>query len=89
MNENDELNLFVIYTAKPGMREAFLNAVKSSGILQRILDEKGCRRYEYFASVQNPDTLLLAETWENAELQKIHMTQPHMTELKAIKERYI
>ena len=89
MNENDELNLFVIYTAKPGMREAFLNDVKSSGILQLILDEKGCRRYEYFASVQNPDTLLLAETWENAELQKIHMTQPHMTELKMIKERYI
>lgn len=64
MNENDELNLFVIYTAKPGMREAFLNDVKSSGILQLILDEKGCRRYEYFASVQNPDTLLLAETWK-------------------------
>ena len=41
MNENDELNLFVIYTAKPGMREAFLNDVKSSGILQLILDEKG------------------------------------------------
>lgn len=54
MNENDELNLFVIYTAKPGMREAFLNDVKSSGILQLILDEKGCRRYEYFASVQTP-----------------------------------
>ena len=71
------------------MREAFLNDVKLSGILQLILDEKGWRRDEYFASVQNPDTLLLAETWENAELQKIHMTQPHMTELKAIKERYI
>lgn len=61
MNENDELNLLVIYTAKPGMREAFLNDVKARGILQLILDEKGCRRYEYFASVQNPDTLLLAE----------------------------
>ena len=45
MNENDELNLFVIYTAKPGMREAFLNDVKSSGILQLILDEKGCGHF--------------------------------------------
>ncbi len=31
MNENDELNLLVIYTAKPGMREAFLNDVKARG----------------------------------------------------------
>lgn len=89
MNESCELNLFVIYTAKSGMREAFLKDVVSSGVLDKILAERGCLRYEYFASVQNPDTLMLVEKWENAELQKIHMTQPHMLELREIKNKYI
>lgn len=83
------LTILVTYTAKPGMREIFLNEVTASGILEQIYKEDGCIYYEYYRSVKDRDTLLLVEKWESSDHQKRHMQQPHMTLLNHIKERYV
>lgn len=85
----EELTLFVKYTAKPGMRETFVRTLVEKGIVTAIRNETGCICYDYYFSAQDENVVLLVEKWESAEHQRIHMTQPHMAELMAIKEQYV
>ncbi len=79
----------VTYTAKPGKRQDYLQALTDSGILKKVREENGCLCYDFYQSAEQEDTLLLLEQWENAECQKIHMEQPHMKEAMVIKDQYI
>lgn len=85
----EELILYVRYHAKPGCREAFVRQVVEEGILTLIREEKGCLAYDYYFSAQDADELLLIERWESAAHQRVHMEQPHMARLKAIKEQFV
>lgn len=76
----------VTYTMKPGKRETFLRQVAACGALQAVRREEGCLQYEYFNSVENQDRLLLVEKWTSRDAQQIHMTQPHMSQIIALKE---
>ena len=38
-----------------------------SGIVAKIRAEKGNLRYDYFFSLEDPETLLLIDSWENQE----------------------
>lgn len=83
------VTILVTYKAKNGERYNFVNTIAESGILGKIREEKGCISYNYYYSADNEDTVLLIEKWEDIESQKRHMQQPHMEELKDIKEKYI
>ena len=83
------LKLSVNYFAKPGRREEFLRRIVEGGILAAIRAEEGCLRYDYYLSCQNEDEILLLEEWDTAEHQRVHMQQPHMQQLRAIKEQYV
>ena len=85
----EELILYVKYHAKPGCREAFVRQVVEEGILTLIREEKGCLSYDYYFSAQDADELLLIERWESAAHQRVHMEQPHIARLKAIKEQFV
>ena len=85
----EELILYVGYHAKPGCRESFVRQVVEEGILTLIREEKGCLAYDYYFSAQDADELLLIERWESAAHQRVHMEQPHMARLKAIKEQFV
>ena len=78
----------VTYTMKPGKREPFLAEIASCGAQEAVRKEKGCLQYDYFLCVEDPDKLLLVEKWTSREAQQVHMTQPHMAQIAAIKERY-
>ncbi len=84
-----ELVLLVHYRAKPGGREAFVEAVTASGVLDQIRAEEGCQIYDYYYSAQDPQKLLLLERWTSQEAQEVHMTQPHMAKLQEFKERFM
>lgn len=81
------LGVNVIYTMKPGKREEFLAAIEACGAQEAVRREQGCIQYDYYRSVQDPDQLLLLEKWTDREAQKVHMTQPHMDQVAAIREQ--
>ena len=85
----EELKLYVVYQAKPGGREMFVRTLVEQGVLTAIRNEPGCLAYDYYFSAQDENELLLIERWESAGHQRIHMQQPHMQELRAIKEQYV
>ena len=81
--------IYVIFQCLPGKREAFVEAVKREGILDAIRAENGYHRYDYYFSEADPNELLLIEAWESQKHQQIHIEQPHMARLRAMKDGYI
>ena len=85
----EQLILYVRYTAKPGCRESFVRDIVEEGILTQIRQEDGCLAYDYYFSAQEENVVLLIEQWETEEHQRVHMQQPHMTRLRELKAQYI
>ncbi len=81
--------IYVKFDCFPEKREAFVEAVKKEGILSAIRAEDGCLRYDYYFSEADENELLLIEAWETKNHQQIHLEQPHMDRLRAIKGDYI
>ena len=81
--------IYVVFKCLPGRREAFVERVKQEGILAAIRAEDGCLRYGYYFSEADPNELLLIEAWETKRHQEIHIEQPHMAQLRALKGDYI
>ena len=51
----------VTYTMLPGQRDAFLQMMRESGILDQIRREEGCLDYRYYLPEEEDGTLLLVE----------------------------
>lgn len=81
--------IYVVFNCLPGKREAFVQRVKAEGIVDAVRAENGCIRYDYYYSEKDPNELLLVEAWESKEHQQIHLDQPHMVQLRALKDDYI
>jgi quinol monooxygenase YgiN len=81
--------IYVKYTCLPGKREAFIQTMKETGIVDAIRAENGCVRYDYYLSEKNPDELLLIEQWQTKDHQQVHMTQPHMAQMRTFKDDFV
>ena len=79
----------VIYQAKPGMRERFVEEVTRHGILSETRAEAGCLRYEYFAALDDPDRLFLLEHWADQAAVERHRGTKHMAQLQELKRIYV
>ena len=80
------LKVLVTYKIKPGHRAAFLT--DTAAIRPQILAEDGCQQYDYFASAEDENKALLVEQWTCREAQQVHLTQPHMTDIRAVIAQY-
>ena len=80
------MNLY--YTGKDGSARAFAEEMVSSGIVDRIRAEDGNLRYDYFLPMDDPETVLLLDAWEDQEAIDIHHASPMMAELAALRDKY-
>ena len=81
--------IYVKFDCLPQKREAFIQKVKETGILDAIRAEDGCIRYDYYLSEKDEKELLLIEQWESKQHQQIHIAQPHMAQLRGFKDDFI
>lgn len=78
----------VTYHTKPGQRDAFYKAVTDLGARETSIHEEGNLKYDYFFDAQDPDALLLVETWTTPELQQAHCQTETFAKLQALKAQY-
>lgn len=81
--------IYVKFECLPQKRDAFIQKVKDTGILDAIRAEDGCIRYDYYLSERDTNELLLIEQWESKQHQQTHIAQPHMAKLREFKSDYI
>ena len=78
----------VTYHTKPGQRQAFYDAVTELGVRETSIHEEGNLKYDYFFDAQDPDALLLVETWTTPELQQAHCQTETFAKLQALKAQF-
>ncbi len=86
---NDYSILFVKYSVKRGMRKAFIRALSDNRIAELSRAEKGCEKYEYLVSRDEPDALYLNEIWNGEENRIAHMDSCHFKVLTMLKGEYV
>ena len=81
--------LNVTYKCKPGMKEAFLEAIKAEGLDVACRNEDGNIKYDYYFPVDDSDEMLLVEKWRDADALDAHGKQPHFARLGELKNEYV
>ena len=76
------------YTGKKGAARAFAEEMTASGTVQAIRQEAGNLRYEYYVPLEDPDTVLLIDAWEDQDAIDIHHASPMMETIAALREKY-
>ena len=76
------------YTGKDGSARKFAEEMTAGGTVAAIRAEAGNLRYEYFLSFEDPETVLLIDSWENQEAIDVHHASPMMATIAALREKY-
>ena len=76
------------YTGTDGNARKFAEEMISSGIVDAIRAEEGNLRYEYYQSLDDPETILLIDSWANQEAIDKHHATPMMDTIAKLREKY-
>ena len=76
------------YTGANGSARAFAREMISSGTVAAIRAEAGNVRYEYFVSLEDPETVLLIDSWADQAAIDAHHASPMMERIAALREKY-
>jgi len=76
------------YTGKNGSARKFAEEMTKSGTVAKIRAEKGNIKYEYFVSFEDPETLLLIDSWQNQAAIDAHHASPMMKTIAELREKY-
>ena len=80
------VNLY--YKGVNGSARAFADEMESSGIADAIRAEQGNLRYEYFQPIDDPETVLLIDSWIDQAAIDAHHASPMMKQLAELREKY-
>ena len=53
-----------------------------------IRAERGNLRYEYYQSLDDPETILLIDSWEDQDALDTHHASPMMATIATLREKY-
>ena len=78
----------IYYTGNDGSARRFVEEMISSGTVDKIRAEAGNIRYEYFYPIDNPETVLLVDSWRDQEAIDAHHVSPMMETIANLREKY-
>lgn len=88
MSVNAQITINIRYTAENGNVRKYVEEMESSGIAAKIRAVEGCLGYDYFYPADDPNGLLLIDSWQDqAALNRYH-SSPAMQEAAALREKY-
>ena len=76
------------YTGTNGNARAFAEEMISSGTVDAIRSEPGNLRYEYYTPLDDPETVLLIDSWTDQTAIDAHHASPMMQIIANLREKY-
>lgn len=64
---------------KQGKKDEFLALAEE--LVQESRKEKGCKSYNVYQDINDPDTISFIEVWDNREALKLHNESKHFTSI--------
>ncbi len=78
----------IYYKGTGSSAKQFANEMTESGTVDAIRNEAGNLRYEYFSPLEDEETVLLIDSWENQEAIDVHHASPMMKTIMELREKY-
>ena len=78
----------IYYKGENGSARKFAEEMISSGTVEAIRKEKGNIRYDYFYPINDAETVLLIDSWENQEAIDVHHGTHMMDTILKLREKY-
>ena len=82
------ITLHLFYTGTNGNAIKFAQEMESSGTAELIRQEPGNLRYQYFTPFDDPETVLLIDSWESQEAIDVHHASPMMAQIAGLRKKY-
>lgn len=82
------ITLHLFYTGASGNARRFAEEMEASGVADRIRQEPGNLRYEYFFPMNDPDAVLLIDAWQDQAAIDAHHASPMMAEIARLREKH-
>lgn len=76
------------YKGESGAAKKFAEEMISGGTVADIRNEAGNLKYEYFQSLDDPETILLIDSWEDQKAIDIHHGSPMMKTIMELRQKY-
>ena len=78
----------IYYTGKNGSARKFADEMISRGIVEKIRNEEGNERYEYFFPQNDVETVLLIDKWKDQAALDMHHKSEMMKEIANLRKKY-
>ena len=78
----------IYYTGKNGSARKFAEAMEQGGIADAIRREEGNLAYRYFIPMDDPETVLLIDSWRDQAAIDAHHASSMMKTIAALREKY-
>jgi quinol monooxygenase YgiN len=86
--ENMSITVNIYYHGENGAARRFAEEMESSGTADAIRAENGNLRYEYFIPMNDPETILLIDSWKDQASIDFHHASPMMATIAELREKY-
>ena len=82
------ITINIYYHGDPGKARQFAEEMTASGIVSAIRQEPGNLKYAYYLPMDDPDTILLIDQWQDQKALDIHHQLPLMQKISELREKY-
>lgn len=82
------ITINIYYSGKNGAARRFAEEMMASGTVAAIRQESGNLQYAYFYPMEDEETVLLIDSWEDQEAIDAHHHTPMMQKIMELREKY-
>ena len=82
------ITIHIHYTGHDGSARKFAEEMTASGTVDKIRAEVGNLGYDYYQPLDDPETLLLIDSWRDQASIDAHHASPMMRTIAALREKY-
>ncbi len=82
------ITINIYYKGENGNAKKFAHEMISSGIVDRVRNEEGNLKYEYFLPFDDEEMVLLIDRWKNEEALDIHHKSEMMRQIADLRNKY-
>ncbi|MBP5166126.1 MAG: antibiotic biosynthesis monooxygenase [Oscillospiraceae bacterium] len=82
------ITINIYYTGENGAAKKFAEEMTESGTVEAIRAEDGNLRYEYFLPADDPETVLLIDSWRDQAALDRHHGSALMEKIKELRDKY-
>lgn len=82
------ITIHIYYSGPADNARRFAQEMLDSGTVSAIRQEAGNLRYEYYSPLEDPDTVLLIDSWADQKALDRHHASPMMETIAQLRDKY-